>query len=150
VKNNRIFLEGWEAVNQFDQSYTLAELPDKSISNPLYRRHELMTRIRGCEELAIEMGHVGLFLTATSPSKYHAVKNSGHHNDKFFNGGCPSVRAAHKYLCTVFARFRSYCKRHDIHYYGIRTVEPRHDATPHWHLMFFINQDQRDELVHAF
>jgi len=42
----------------------LAELSDKSISNPLYRRHELMARIRGCEELAIDMGHVGLFLTA--------------------------------------------------------------------------------------
>ena len=148
--DNRAFLESMEAVNDFDQSFTLAELSDKGVSNPVNRRHELMVRIRGCEELATEMEHVGLFLTATCPSKYHAVSGSGHHNSKFHKAGCPTVRDANAYLVNTFALFRSYCKRHGILFYGVRTVEPHHDGTPHWHLMLFINKDQRDALVDAF
>ncbi|MCV6625780.1 MAG: replication endonuclease, partial [Cellvibrionaceae bacterium] len=49
-KRNRHLLEKMEAENSQGQVYTLAELADLSVSNPMNRRHELMARIRGFEE----------------------------------------------------------------------------------------------------
>lgn len=149
-ENNRAFLESMEAINDIGDSFTLAELSDKGVSNPVNRRNELMVRLRGCEELADEMEHVAVFLTATCPSKFHPVHNSGQHNGKFYRAGCPTVRDANLYMVKTFAKFRSYCKRHGIMFYGMRAVEPHHDATPHWHLLVFINKEQRDALVDAF
>lgn len=148
--DNRAFLESMEAVNDLDQSFTLAELSDKGVSNPVNRRNELMVRLRGCEELSDEMEHVAVFLTATCPSKFHPVHSSGQNNGKFLDAGCPSVRDANAYMVKTFAQFRSYCKRHGIMFYGMRAVEPHHDATPHWHLLLFINPEQRDDMVAAF
>lgn len=149
-EDNRAFLESMEAVNDFDQAFTLAELSDKGVSNPVNRRNELMVRLRGCEELADEMEHVAVFLTATCPSKFHPVHTSGQFNSKFFNADCPTAREANKYMVKTFAQFRSYCKRHGILFYGMRAVEPHHAGTPHWHLLLFINKEQRDDMVAAF
>lgn len=49
----------------------------KSISNPAIRRAELMTRMRGFEDLADEMGYTGAFITLTAPSKYHSAYSKG-------------------------------------------------------------------------
>ena len=43
-----------------------------SVANPEIRRHELMVRMRGFEDMAQEQGKLGLFLTLTAPSSYHA------------------------------------------------------------------------------
>ena len=44
------------AENELGDTYTLAELAELSTSNPINRRHELMTRIRGFEEFAQQFG----------------------------------------------------------------------------------------------
>jgi hypothetical protein len=147
---NEAFLKGWEAENQHGEKFTLEDLSSRGVSNPFIRRGELMTRIRGTEELAIELGHVGYFLTLTAPSKYHAVRKSGSRISKFFDAGCPTPRESQAYLCNVWAKIRAKAKHDGIHFYGIRVVEPHHDATPHWHIMVFGEKNQLADFVEIF
>lgn len=49
---NRLTIEGLLAINEEDQSFTLQEFANMSVSNPRIRRCELMARISGFETLA--------------------------------------------------------------------------------------------------
>lgn len=149
LQNNRAFLESWEAVNDCGQAFTLAQLSEKGISNPKNRKAELMVRIRGFEEMAAELGHDSYFITITCPSKYHPISN-GRRNRKYLRADCPTVRDAHAYLNSVWKRFRSYCKRHDLPFYGLRTVEPHHDGCPHWHMITFLKPENSAHFLNAF
>lgn len=144
---NRDLLNSLEAVNEDEYCKTLAELSDLSVSNPENRRNELMVRIRGFEELAIQAGHTGLFLTLTCPSKYHSFLKAGYPNPKY-SGATP--RDAQAYLCEVWARIRSEWARNEIFPYGFRVVEPHHDGTPHWHAMLFIEPDKKIKALEIF
>ena len=144
---NRELLESLEAINEDEYCATLAELSDLSVSNPENRRGELMVRIRGFEELAVQAGHVGLFLTLTCPSKYHAFLKAGYPNKKY-SGATP--RDAQEYLCDVWARIRAEWSRNEIFPYGFRVVEPHHDGTPHWHAMLFVEPDKKVKALEIF
>ncbi|CAG9297851.1 hypothetical protein CEDIAZO_03043 [Celerinatantimonas diazotrophica] len=70
-------------INQVGQRYTLKELCEKNVFNPELRKAELMVRMCGFEELSEHFYHVGVFLTMTCTSRYHAVLNlSGVYNPK--------------------------------------------------------------------
>lgn len=56
-----------------------------SISNPEIRRMELMITIAGIEKYASNVGHVGMFLTITTPSKYHPTRMVGKKSDRRVN-----------------------------------------------------------------
>lgn len=142
---NRTLLEEMQAVNDAGQEYTLAELADLSTSNPALRRGELMTRIAGFEQVALERGLVGEFYTISAPSKYHPSRTIYNPktgkvlkvipNDKY-NGA--SVREVQDYFCSLWARIRAALGRAGIGVFGFRVVEPHHDGCPHWHLLLFM------------
>lgn len=138
ARNARI-LENVKAVNDEGQEYTLAELSALNVSNPKIRRMELMTRIRGFEEIATERGLVGEFYTLTAPSKFHAYKKGKNgraiRNEKF-NGATPSE--TQRYLAEQWERVRAHWAEYGIKPFGFRVVEPHHDSTPHWHLLLFM------------
>lgn len=144
LTRNRSLLEEMVAVNDQCQEYTLAELSALSVSNPYVRRSELIVRASGFEKIAQDLGHRGVFLTLTTPSKYHPVRVTGDSNPKY-NGSTPFE--AQSYLNSVWARIRSQLDREEIRTYGFRIVEPHHDGTPHWHLMLFVEPDQKARLV---
>lgn len=145
LTRNRSLLEEMIAVNDQCQEYTLAELSALSVSNPYVRRSELIVRASGFEKIAQDLGHAGVFLTITTPSKYHPVyKKSGQTNPKY-NGSTPSE--AQSYLNSVWARIRSQLDREKIRIYGLRIVEPHHDGTPHWHLMLFVEPEHKARMV---
>jgi hypothetical protein len=157
LENNKAFLEGWEAVNELGQSFTLAQLSEKCVSNPDNRFSEMVVRAKGLEEISEEQGHEGYFITLTAPSKYHpitSIKKNGKYfsvrNKKYWRAECPSVRAAHSYLLNVWAKFRTWCNNHYIKFYGLRTVEPHHDGCPHWHLMLWVDPEQSKAFLDAF
>jgi hypothetical protein len=125
------------AINENGDSFSLAELSAKNVSNPINRRNELMTRIRGFENLSKELEHMSLFVTMTCPSKYHnAFAKSGQRNPNW-GGLLPSD--SQSYLCLTWSRIRAELSRQNIQIYGLRIAEPQHDGTPHWHLCLFFN-----------
>tara|TARA_R110001592_G_scaffold6774_6_gene36740 strand:+ start:19180 stop:20895 length:1716 start_codon:yes stop_codon:yes gene_type:complete len=137
---NRKLLERHEAVN-IDTGFksSLADIVDSSVSNPINRRNEYMTRVRGSEDCANAMGFKAVFLTVTCPSAYHAVSHkTGNKNPKF--GGYSPIEAQ-AYLNKVWAKTRAKWHRNDIRCFGFRVTEPNHDGTPHWHLLLFFAPD---------
>lgn len=148
----RAWMENMSAVNEeLGQEIDLVDAVMGSVANPEIRRHELMVRMRGFEDMAQEQGKLGLFLTLTAPSSYHAWRQGSkdkaktYQNEKF-NGACPTE--TNRLLCKQWARFRAALAREKVGAFGFRVVEPHHDATPHWHCLLFINPEhQRDFLT---
>ncbi|MES2367209.1 MAG: replication endonuclease, partial [Pseudomonadota bacterium] len=110
----------------------LAALAALGTANKSIRRGELMARIRGFEEIAKDVGHLGVFSTITCPSKFHSV---GGTNPKY-DGSTPRDAQAH--LNGVWAAIRTSLHRKGIHAYGFRIAEPHTDGCPHWHMLMFI------------
>jgi hypothetical protein len=132
-KANAELLEQRTATNEHGQTYTVAKLAALGTGNKAIRRGELMMRIRGFEEVAQDLGHVGMFWTVTCPSKFHSV---GGTNAKY-NGATP--RDAQDYLVAAWARMRSAMHRAGIRPYGFRIAEPHTDGCPHWHMLLFVD-----------
>lgn len=147
ARRNRSVLESFEAVNQEGDAYTLAELSDLSISNPTNRRHELMVRMRGFEELAEQFGHEGLFITLSCPSRFHPMRQIKNkigrlvrveENSKY-DGSTP--RDAQAWMNKTWSLIRAEFDRQNIRCYGFRVVEPHSDGCPHWHQLLFFSPD---------
>jgi hypothetical protein len=131
-------------INEQGQRYSLKDISDLNVSNPKIRKDELICRARGFENLAKELGHEALFITVTCPSKYHrAFSKSGAANPKW-QGLMPDE--ANEYLNHQWQKARAEFKRQNITPYGFRVVEPQHDGTPHWHMLFFIEGEKLQAL----
>ncbi|CAA0100652.1 Uncharacterised protein [BD1-7 clade bacterium] len=157
-RNNRDYLESQIAINELDEQYTLAQLADKTVSNPVIRRFETLTRCKGFELIAHEFGHDGVFLTLTTPSRFHRMvyikaRNKGGRdkvvaNSKFCSSATP--RKAQDYLNNLWGRIQAKLGRENIKPYGFRVVEPHHDGTPHWHFLLFAKPEQIPEIISIF
>ena len=120
-----------------------------SISNPEIRRMELMNTIAGIERYAASAGDVGMFITLTTPSKYHPTRQVGKGESKTvqlnhgWNENAFTPKDGQRYLCRIWSLMRTAFKDNDLEVYGMRVVEPHHDGTPHWHMMLFCKPGQR-------
>ncbi|UUA73546.1 replication endonuclease [Cellvibrio sp. QJXJ] len=156
VKRNRGTLEGFEAINQEGDTYTLAELSDLSVSNPTNRRHELMVRMRGFEQIAEQFGHTGLFITLSAPSRFHPMRQVKNvrgqlvrveENPKY-KGATP--RDAQEWLNKTWSLIRAALDRLEIRCYGFRVVEPHADGCPHWHQLLFFSAENIEQVKSIF
>jgi hypothetical protein len=131
-------LQNTIAVDEDDSSnaFSLSELSDKSVSNPVIRRAEMFVRLKGFEQVANELGHSAVFTTVTAPSSFHAV-SGGRSNPKYIAANRPDPTKAHDHLMGVWSHFRKSMDKLKIKFYGMRIVEPHHDATPHHHMLIF-------------
>lgn len=134
----RDYANSLELVNEVGDCFKLSELINKSTANPEVRRAELMTRIRGMEEVSQRIGSAAVFLTMTAPSKYHA-------SSKKYNGATP--REVQAYFNKQWSKIRAEWGRHDLHPFGVRVVEPHQDGCPHWHMLLFIEPDRQRDLI---
>lgn len=139
-ESNAAVMENTFAVNELGQEWALAELAAKGVANKAIRRAELMTRIAGFERIAIDCGHVGLFITSTCPSHMHAWRTVGEYkteqNPRYDGASTPGT--SQKYQAKLFSQIRAKLAREGIRVYGFRVAEPNHDGTPHWHFLLFV------------
>ncbi|MBP6518700.1 replication endonuclease [Shewanella sp.] len=146
-RSNWQFLKDFELQDEDGNRTELTKMVLASVANPAVRRCELMARMRGFEDLAKEMGCDGEFYTITAPSKYHSAYQAGGFVENWM--GC-DPRTTQKYLCNVWAKIRASYSRAGIRVFGFRVTEPHHDGTPHWHMLLFVQPEQKEELRDIF
>jgi hypothetical protein len=128
--------------NELGEQVSLKDIYDSNVSNPVLRRNELMTRMRGFEDVSKKLGNVGVFVTITCPSKYHnSFSKSGQRNPKW-QGLTPYD--GQQYLCNTWSKIRAEFGRKELRTYGLRIAEPQHDGTPHWHMLLFMEKHHVD------
>jgi len=135
------------------ERFSLIDKVMASISNPEIRRMELMSTIAGTEKYAAANGDVGMFLTITTPSKYHPTRMVGKGDKKrvqrnhAWDKEAYTPKDAQRYLCGIWSKMRTAFKDSGLSVYGMRVVEPHHDATPHWHMMLFTKPAMRQRVI---
>lgn len=143
----RELIEAMVAVNELGHERPLAQLVDATTANPALRCTELMTYIRGIEDYGRKHGYRAIFAVWTLASQWHAYhKESGSRNHKFNH---KSPHEAAQFLCKLWARCRAWLHRRGIKIFGLRTVEPNHDGTPHWNLLLWAKPDDLPRLREA-
>ncbi|MBS1188792.1 MAG: hypothetical protein H6R10_584 [Rhodocyclaceae bacterium] len=125
----------------------LADIVEGSLANPTVKRSELMVRIRGADEYAELAGWKCEFWTLTAPSRFHSQRitgacseaNPGYGEEDEATGQRKPLDPSdgQRYLCRVWSRARAAWKRRGLVVAGLRTAEPHHDGTPHWHLIVY-------------
>lgn len=126
--------KGFKPVTQL----SLYDVFESSVANPKNRVIELKCRAKGAELYADEYKYIGLFVTATIPSRFHP-------NSKKYDGS--SVKDGMEWFTTQWGRARARFEKHGIDYYGIRCVEPHNDGTPHGHFIIFIKPEHSDKFI---
>ncbi|CAI1192285.1 replication endonuclease [Serratia ficaria] len=152
-QSNFDYLNSRELENvETGERFSLIDKVMKSISNPEIRRMELMAMIAGVEQAAATRGDKGMFITITTPSKYHPTRAVGknspkvHFNHKW-DEEAYTPKDGQRYLVKLFSKIRTAFKDAGLQVYGVRVVEPHHDATPHWHMMLFTSKEQRQQVI---
>lgn len=151
---NMDYLKGCDLENvATGERFDLIDKVMASISNPEIRRMELMSTIAGIEKYAASERHVGMFITITTPSKYHPTRVVGkegaekiqfNHN---WDAEAFSPKDGQRYLVRIWSKMRTAFKDNGLSVYGMRVVEPHHDGTPHWHMMLFCERKQRQGVI---
>lgn len=138
--------------NAAGQSFSLWDVMQRGTGNKAIRRGELMTRVRGAEEMADECGLVGTFWTLTAPAEFHPRDHHTGRVNPAFNGATP--REAHAWLRDSWVKARTDMKDRGIRVMGLRVVEPHHDGCPHWHALLWCEPGQvgamRDTITAAW
>ncbi|WP_413514417.1 replication endonuclease [Serratia proteamaculans] len=152
-QSNFDYLNSRELENvETGERFSLIDKVMASISNPEIRRMELMAMIAGVEQAAATRGDKGMFITITTPSKYHPTRAVGknspkvHFNHKW-DEEAYTPKDGQRYLVSLFSKIRTAFKDASLRVYGVRVVEPHHDATPHWHMMLFTSKEQRQSVI---
>ncbi|KFK93354.1 MULTISPECIES: replication endonuclease [unclassified Serratia (in: enterobacteria)] len=151
---NMEYLKGCDLENvATGERFDLIDKVMASISNPEIRRMELMSTIAGIEKYAASQKHVGMFITITTPSKYHPTRVVGKKDSTKiqFNHNWDveafSPKDGQRYLVGIWSKIRTAFKDRGLSVYGMRVVEPHHDGTPHWHMMLFCERQQRQPII---
>ncbi|MDX9988651.1 replication endonuclease [Thiothrix unzii] len=154
------WLDSMELIDtQTGEVLPLKQAADAGVSNPVNRRNEMMLRIADGERYFHLNGYVALFLTLTTPSKFHKFTKTGTHtridrmgvkrtiggkviaNPKYqetIDGNTNTPKLAHAWLSKSWARFRAAIHHRGINAPYMRVTEPHADGTEHQHAIVFV------------
>lgn len=123
----------------------LEEIVAKSQANPANRRMALMAHVAGVERHSKAKGHSAMLVTITCPSRMHPRSFATGASNEKFDGTDPRQAQAH--LTAVWRGAMRKLAHQGISVYGLRTVEPHHDACPHWHVLMFARPEQTEAML---
>jgi len=145
ARRDRLFLEAYELTNECGDVVDLVEVFEAGQSNQKHRFTEMMIRTKGMEEVADELGWVGLWITLTCQSRMHPrIEETGARN-RNFDGTTPTQ--AHEHLQGQWANSRAAMARRGIEFMGVRVEEPHHDGTPHRHMLLFVRPEDERQVM---
>lgn len=145
-RRNKATLEGLDLVcEDTGEILPLDQMHDHSLSNPALRRGELMTRIKGVQKCADELGFASAFVVVTAPGRMHARYAESGDEVPHYDGSTPGEVQA--YLCNLWQCFRTWAKRNNLVFMALRTAEPNHDGTPHWNVLLFASPSSLPRLI---
>lgn len=151
AERTQALLERLEALNEdTGEVLILAALRASSTANPAIRRFAMLACVRGLEARADELGFVAVFLTITCPSRMHARHAERGEANKAYDGTSPRAAQAHLARRVWNAALRKLAHAGlapGRDFFGLRTVEPHHDATPHWHVLAFVAPVGKEQFV---
>lgn len=136
-KRNAAAMETAYAEASDGERVDMVDIVAGSLANPENKRAELMVRIRGCDGYAALQGWACEFWTLTAPSRFHAQRWADLFAEPNPNWQGATPRDGQQWLCRVWAQARAAWKRRGLVVAGLRTAEPHHDGTPHWHLIVY-------------
>ena len=130
------------------EEINMLDIHNASVANPEIRRHELMLRMSGFQQIAEENKLISGFFTLTAPSQYHAYTAVNQHgiakeNTKYA-GHTPTQ--TQQYMSSVWKKVRPALARLGIALFGFRVAEPHHDGCPHWHALFFFHPEHEQAI----
>jgi len=103
------------------------------VRTPEARFAELYTLVKGQESYFTEIGLTPLFVTLTSPARYHPNPSKG---DNSWDGS--SVLDSHtEFFNPKWQKFRYSIKNLGIKIEGFRVTEPHQDGAEHWHVLIY-------------
>lgn len=121
---NMEYLKGCDLENvETGERFDLIDKVMASISNPEIRRMELMSTIAGIEKYAASERDVGMFITLTTPSKYHPTRVVGKKDNS-------QVQFNHNWDVEAFSP-----KDGQRYLVGI------------WHMILFCERKQRQQVI---
>lgn len=144
-KRSLEFLQSIEVVNEVGEVLDLIEIYNSNVSNPKIRFIEMVTRTKGLEDYAKQLGLIGVFTTTTCPSSMHARHRESKRRNSKYDDTTP--KQAHQYLCGQWVKTRSAFDREGINPLFVRISEPHHDGTPHWHTLIFVKPEHKTKLI---
>lgn len=133
----RELLEQMIAVSSEGETIDLLTAVDASNANPKVRRHEMMARIVGLDDLSVHRGDAAVFLTLSLASRYHSHtwRDGKVAKNPKWEGALP--REGQQRLAELWDEAIRTLRKAGVQLYGLRTVQPHHDGTPHWHVLLF-------------
>ncbi len=136
LRQQRKWIEATKATNDSSgESVPLA----KCIRTPEARFSELYTLVKGQEEHFTGRGYVALFVTLTSPARYHPNPS---HGSNQWDGS--TVKDSHEWFTHQWQIVRAALNKAGIRMDGFRVTEPHQDGAEHWHLMCYVKKQQLD------
>jgi len=101
------------------------------------RAAELYALSKGLETYMAAQGRVALFVTLTSPARYHPNPTNG---QQCWDGS--SVTDSHKWFTRQWALLRTDLKNEGIRMDGMRVTEPHQDGAEHWHVLIYARPEE--------
>lgn len=111
-------------------------------STPQKRFAQMYTFIKGIEKYSQKKGMNAAMLTLTAPREYHPNPTKG--INSWEKSGYATMKEAQDKLKERWHLLDMRFKSGNMERYGARFVEPHSDGCPHWHvLLFYSNKDKQ-------